>query len=40
MKDKTEKVTGIGGAHRNLACFLSAMAVSKANEGKGFWKEK
>jgi hypothetical protein len=28
---------GLHYAHRNLACFLSAMAVSNANPGKGFW---
>jgi hypothetical protein len=31
---------GLFYAHRSLACFLSAMAVSNANDGKGFWNEK
>jgi hypothetical protein len=38
--EKPTPDNGLYYAHRNLACFLSAMAVSNANEGKGFWTGK
>ena len=38
--EKPTPDNGLYYAHRNLACFLSAMAVSNANDETRFWKEK